>query len=109
MWKKGLRSAGIGFLVGIALNEIIAVVASYWLRLEYYMPCLASLPEQVGGEMNAVVLQMLVFGCIGMGIGVAWCIGHLHHWKLMKRILGVSCSLTVSIMQAVLVTASMLR
>ncbi len=66
--KRGLT----GFAVGIALNEAVALAASWALHLGYYMPCLASLPERVGGEINAVVLQMLLFGLLGAGVSVAW-------------------------------------
>ena len=60
MWKKPIRYALNGILIGIAFNYIVAVILSYTLHLGYLMPYPALLPENVGGEMNAVLVTMLV-------------------------------------------------
>ena len=60
MWKRPIRYALNGVLIGIAFNYIIAVILSYTLRLGYLMPYPALLPENVGGEMNAVLVTMLI-------------------------------------------------
>ena len=70
MFRCALRRGIIGFTAGIAVDYIVAMVVSFVLKLGYFMPCLASLPEKVGGEMNAVVLQAMIFGIIGAAIGV---------------------------------------
>lgn len=70
MWRQLLKSCCTGLAAGVAINELIALAASYVLRLGYYMPCLASLPEQVGGELNAVTLQMILCGLVGMTVGI---------------------------------------
>ncbi|MDD3882607.1 MAG: hypothetical protein PHI27_10170 [Eubacteriales bacterium] len=107
MRKQLLKSGCISFFIGIALNEVIAVITSYRLRLGYFMPCLASLPEQVGGEMNAVVLQMLICGTLGLAIGVAWRIGTQRQWKRSKRLLSAFGSFILSILPTALVTVCM--
>lgn len=58
----------MGATGGLAANQIISWVSSYALRLGYFTACPAALPERVGGEMNAVLLQMLLFMLLGMGI-----------------------------------------
>ena len=71
MWKKPIRYALNGILIGIAFNYIVAVILSYTLHLGYLMPYPALLPENVGGEMNAMLVTMLVCGWFGGGIGLA--------------------------------------
>lgn len=71
MLRCALRRGLIGFTAGIAVDYIAAIIASYILKLGYFMPCPASLPEQVGGEMNAVLLQAMVCGLAGAAMGIA--------------------------------------
>jgi hypothetical protein len=70
VWKRLLRYGILGMLTGIALNYIVAMIASYMLRLGYYMGYPAALPESVGGEFNATLLVMAACGCLGLGIGL---------------------------------------
>jgi hypothetical protein len=71
MFRRALGRGLIGFSAGITVDYIAAIIASYVLKLGYFMPYLASLPEQVGGEMNAIVLQAAVCGLSGLVIGIA--------------------------------------
>ena len=55
MLKKMARRGLIGLVAGVALEHVIALVTSIILNMGYYSPCLVSLPERVGGEINAVL------------------------------------------------------
>lgn len=57
MLRKMPRRGGIGLIAGVALEHVIALLTSIILRMGYYSPCLVSLPERVGGEINAVIWQ----------------------------------------------------
>ena len=57
MLKKMLARGGMGLIVGIALEHVIALATSIGLKMGYYAPCLVSLPERVGGEIKAVLWQ----------------------------------------------------
>lgn len=70
MLGKALRGGLTGFTAGIALEYLVAIAVSWALNLGYFMPCLASLPERVGGEINAVLLQTMLCGLAGAAIGV---------------------------------------
>ena len=70
MQKMLIRYGGIGFLAGIAANYLLAMLLSYGLRLGYLMLYPASLPESVGGELNAALAVMLACGWLGGGIGI---------------------------------------
>lgn len=59
VWTGGCR----GVILGVAVNQLLNLLASYCLRLGYYAPCLVSWPERFGGELNAALAA--IFGCAG--------------------------------------------
>lgn len=72
--KHILRRGLLGFLIGIAVQYLLAIAVSLYLRLGYLLPYPASFPERFGGEMNTVVIVTAVCGGIGAIIGMvtAW-------------------------------------
>ena len=70
MLRKMARRGLIGLVAGVALEHVIALMTSIILNMGYYSPCLVSLPERVGGEINAVLwqtgLSALLCGVIGV-------------------------------------------
>ena len=69
MVKRVIRRGVLGFLIGIAVQYILAIGLSLYLRLGYLLPFPASFPERFGGEMNTVVIVTLACGCIGAAAG----------------------------------------
>ena len=57
-----------GAAAGIALEWVVALLVSIMLNLRYVMLSPAWLPECVGGEINAVVLQTVLFAFVGIFI-----------------------------------------
>ncbi len=82
--KTILDGGAIGFLAGIAVNQLASLLMSYWLRLGYYVPCFAALDELFGGELNAAAVQMLCAALLGMTIGAG--IGCAGHKKKANRV-----------------------
>lgn len=74
MKKKCFSALLVSALAGLGVNQLVCYIASAALRLGYYAACPASLPEQVGGEMNAVLLQMAVFALAGALAGLGLCL-----------------------------------
>ena len=66
--KRNLRFYLDGAAIGIALEWIIAISVSIMLNLGYVMLSPAWLPEYVGGEINAVLLQTVLFALVGIFI-----------------------------------------
>lgn len=62
--RRILVSCWKGAALGMALNQMISLVMSYRLRLGYYAPCLASLGEVFGGELNAALAQAIAFAFV---------------------------------------------
>ena len=85
MFRRILRRGMIGFTAGIAVDYIAAMIVSFVLKLGYFMPCLASLPEKVGGEMNAVLLQAMICGFAGAAIGTVPMFFKTNKMKAAKR------------------------
>lgn len=85
MIRFALRRGTIGFTAGIAADYIAAMIVSFVLKLGYFMPCLASLPEKVGGEMNAVLLQAITCGFAGAAIGIATVFLRMKKMKAVKH------------------------
>lgn len=57
-----------GAAAGMAFELLAAVALSAVLHLGYVMLCPAWLPECVGGEINAVLLQTALFALAGVFI-----------------------------------------
>jgi hypothetical protein len=70
MVKHILRRGLLGFLIGIAVQYLLAIAISLYLRLGYLLPYPASFPERFGGEMNTVVIVTAVCGGIGAVVSV---------------------------------------
>ncbi|HMM01135.1 MAG TPA: hypothetical protein PKC96_07430 [Bacilli bacterium] len=72
--KNMLRRGFLGFLIGIAVQYILAIAVSLYLRLGYLLPYPASFSERFGGEMSTVVIVTVICGGIGaiVGIVAAW-------------------------------------
>lgn len=102
--KKLFKDSLIGALCGIAGNFLVAIIASYALRLGYFMSYPAALPESVGGELNAVLLTMLLCAALGASTGFAIGVARTRALKPLKRSIGVTLSIAVSVLPALLLT-----
>lgn len=85
MRRDIVRRSLLGIPCGIAFSYIVAIAISLYLRLGYFMPCPVSLPEVVGGEMNAVLLQTGFCGLVGAGFGAASMFWQIPGWKLSQK------------------------
>lgn len=76
--RKHLVFRGLqGLLLGIAVQYVLAIALSLYLRLGYLLPYPATFAERFGGEMNAVLLATAASGLIGLAAGVVTAIvGH---------------------------------
>ena len=69
--RRVIRRGFLGMLIGIAMQYLLAIGVSLYLRLGYLLPYPASLPERFGGEMNTVLIVTAVSALIGMTAGIA--------------------------------------
>ena len=66
--KTLLRSAARGFLWGILAHYLFTLGISLILRLGYYAPCLVSMGERFGGELNGALVDCLGAAILGAGL-----------------------------------------
>ena len=108
MFKKLLFHEVVGLLAGVALNMIIAIALSYALRLGYFMPYPAMLPERVGGEMNAVLITALLCGWAGGGVGLAFGLSQSQGIKPSARKVYATLTLCVAVLPALILFFTLL-
>lgn len=97
--KNGIRSIVRGALMGVGAQQLIAIIVSARLRLGYYMACIVTLPEALGGEIRAVAYQSGVSALAGAGVALAL---HLwrRQWSLRKRALSAGAALMIGLLPA---------
>ena len=69
--KKKMLTALHGFTLGVTLQYTAAIIISQLKHLGYFMACITTLPEMLGGEIRAVGLQALICGLTGTGVALA--------------------------------------
>ncbi len=85
MRKKILLRSAIGFPIGIAIGYSITILLSLIFADGYYSPCVPELVTAMGSEINAVIVQALLCGLLGVGFGASSVIWELEHWSLVKQ------------------------
>ena len=87
MPKRFFARAAIGLVAGVALEHVLALIISVALNLGYYAPCVVTLPERVGGEINAVLWQMGASAALCCAVGACSTFLSARNWKLRARLL----------------------
>lgn len=85
MKKKVLMSAFWGFPVGIAIGHVITILLSFARGDGGFYPCMPELISALGGELQAVTLQTLLYGCIGMSFSASSRIWQMDGWSLLRQ------------------------
>lgn len=109
MGKAFGKRCAMGALIGVAADYLAAAAVSCWLNLGYFMPCLAALPEQVGGEMNAVMLQLAVCALLGAGAGAACHILLERRRPIRKNLFCAAAAFAGFLVPAALLAACMMK
>ena len=71
MKKKMLKRGLFGFPVGITVGFVISLFVSARIGDGFFHPVAAALTSAMGSELNAVVLQPLLCGVMGVGFAAA--------------------------------------
>lgn len=84
--KKQIIKRGIfGFPVGIAIGFVITLIISACVGDGTFYPVTPELIDTMGSEMNAVILQTVLCGIMGVGFAMASVIWELDSWSLAKQ------------------------
>jgi len=85
MKKQILLRGLLGIPVGIAIGCLITIFVSLGIADGSYYPCVPALATQVGSEINAVVLQMILCAVLGAVFGSASVIWEMDNWSIAKQ------------------------
>lgn len=85
MKKKILKRSISGFSIGLSIGYVITIIISLIWANGYYSPCVPELTVIMGSEINAVLLQALLCGILGMGFSLASLIWEIESWGIVKQ------------------------
>lgn len=85
MKKKIFLRGAVGFPIGVALGYFISIILSFAFGNGYYSPCVPELVDRMGNEVNAVLLQALLCGILGIGFAGCSVIWEIDTWSISKQ------------------------
>lgn len=85
MKKKIMLRLALGFPIGVTIGQTISIVISLIWAEGYYAPFVPELATVMGNEINAVILQTILCGVLGMGFCASSVIWEIEHWGITKQ------------------------
>ena len=82
MKKQAVLRSIIGIVVGISIGYLISIVTSLIWGQGYYTPCVPELIDTMGSEINAVLVQTLLYAVLGLTFGAGSLIWSKDSWSL---------------------------
>lgn len=83
--KKIFHRILIGFPIGISIGNLIMILISLRWANGYYSPCVPGLITAMGNEINAVMIQTVLCGLLGIGFSASSVIWEIEHWSIVKQ------------------------
>lgn len=75
----------LGFPLGVFIGYLITIILSHIFAGEYYSPCVPSLIDTFGNQINAVTFQAALCGILGSSFAAASLIWEVESWSLLKQ------------------------
>ena len=85
MKKKIILRSILGFPIGLAIGYLITIFISLLFADGYYSPCVPELISITGNEINAVILQAVLCGLLGMAFAASSVIWDMEDWSIVKQ------------------------
>ncbi len=85
MKKTIILRGALGFPIGLAICYLISIFTSFVWARGYYVPCEPELVSAMGNEINAVILQALLSGILGIGFSASSVIWKMEDWSIVKQ------------------------
>ena len=85
MKKKMIQRGLLGFPLGIAIGFVITVIISMCIGDGSFYPVTPELIDTMKNELNAVILQTILYGILGTGFAMASVIWEIDSWSLAKQ------------------------
>lgn len=97
MQKKIIVRGLLGFPIGIAIGYFITILISLGWADGDYLPCAPEFVLVMGNEINAVILQAILCGILGVGFAAGSIIWEMDNWSIVKQT-GIYFSIIAAIM-----------
>lgn len=85
MKKQIIKRGLFGFPVGVAIGFVITILISACVGDGNFYPVTPELINTMGNELNAVILQTVLCGILGIGFATASVIWELDSWSIVKQ------------------------
>lgn len=85
MIKKAILRFVLGAPIGITISYLITVIISASIGTGNFYPCAPQLVEQMGNELNAVILQTVLSALYGGGSAAISVIWEQDKWSIAKQ------------------------
>ncbi len=85
MKKQAVLRGLLGFPLGVFLGYAITIGVSLFHGDGGYAPVVPALIEEVGSELNAVMVQFLLTGLLGAGCAACSVIWAMERWSIVKQ------------------------
>lgn len=85
MKKNTIFRILVGLLGGIVISYLITIGVSLVYGDGNYYPCVPSLIERFGSEVNAVIIQTILSAVLGAGFAGCSVIWEKDEWSLLKQ------------------------
>lgn len=85
MLRKALKCGGLGFILGVFISYTISILVSLVWTNGYYSPVVPSIIQIAKNEINAVILQFLLSGTLGIAFASASIIWEFDNWSVLKQ------------------------
>ena len=85
MKKQIILRSILGFPIGITIGYLITVFISLKWGNGYYISCVPKLISIMGNEINAVILQTILCGLLGIGFAASSIIWKIENWSIVKQ------------------------
>lgn len=100
MKKKIILRSALGFPIGIAIGYLINILQSLIWANGYYSPCAPELVSAMGNEINAVLLQTLLCGLLGVSFAGCSVIWQIEQWSIVKQT-GINFLIVTAVMMPI--------
>lgn len=85
MKKKILMRCATGVPIGVTIGYLITIFLSIVWGEGRYFPCVPDLISTTGSEINAVIVQTILCGLLGMGFSASSIVWEMENWSIVRQ------------------------
>lgn len=83
--KKAAVRGLLGFPIGVTIGVFITILASLTEGSGVYHPVMPSMAARMGSEVNAMLIQTVLSGVMGVGFAAGSAVWDIDSWSLFRQ------------------------